>query len=267
MNGAMFDVVFSGPGDEVGDAVFYALTGAAGGVGVTEVTIAMTVFGDGVKVVPAIQYSDDGETWDTAVAATGVEPAEPDGTTTYKPLAVPGGFSGASEKLLVRFGGLVYNASSGDDGKSLCAQVRMEVVVTPKEAGTVTGGPFASPSSGATGSGDDGVATWLTPWMKSAPMDQVRVSWEMASRVGDAESVVVYQTSEDGITLGAVKAFAGTARTSNGVTYGTSFSSPGSANTEWQAARLVRWGSLVRNTSGTVIGGCVSTLRIDWRRG
>lgn len=211
----------------------------------------------GLLLLPGIQYSDDGISWDTATEAAG--PSSPSftsasGLTHWNAIfTCPDHFSTPTERLFARFGVWVKNVTGT---AARAGTVKLTVDVLPKVAGTKMAGPMVTPSSGTT-------TTWLfTPMleMPATRVDVARLSWEMEANTGAAETRPGFQTSDDGVTWSSASTLGATTRTSGGITYGTSWSSP-AVNTR----RFVRFGILTKNNSGSEQEGCVSTLRLDFR--
>ncbi len=164
------------------------------------------------------------------------------------------GATAPTERLFVRFGFFVYNTTGTEPN---LARGRLHVDVRPIPNGGITGGPALSASSGDTTSWQ---FTPLTSTYQTGTFGTARISWEMASNSGECVSKPAYQLSDDGVTWLAPVAIGATTRSSDGITYGTGF-----AAVTLTAGRLVRFGLLVQNASGSELHSCSSTIRVDWR--
>jgi hypothetical protein len=256
--------VLSGKTDSPNTALFNPLTPAMNSAGVVAVKFALEIKGSKVKCQPAVQYSADGIVWDTAVAI------DPDNAGLWKAaanlpayyadyIACPAGFDASSpptERLFVRFGVFVYN-SDASDTKAHQGQVRLTVTPIAVVAGSATQGPVVTPTGGSSTE----LFTPVVGPLSTASIAYVRYSWELQARTGTCATRPGYQTSDDGFTWSVAVDSALSPRTSNGITYGTTF-----ASIDLTDARYVRFGIIAENDggSGDPEAG-QSWLRVDWR--
>jgi len=219
-----------------------------------------------VKTQPGIQYSADGVTWDAPVALdasdSGLWRTGTSGSGDpeyYVGVDCPDGFGGMSpptERLFARLGLFTINVSGT---KAEAGQARMRIDLAPVRGGTVTAGPVAT----GTGGGAVELFTPMTEGLETVNLRQIRMSWEMLANTGDATTRPGYQQSEDGVTWGSVSDLGLTARTGDGITYGT-----GWENAPFGPLKFTRLGIIGVNGAGSGNGdveGCVSSLVLDWR--
>ncbi len=238
------------------NAIFNPMTDAALSHGIYKVRFSVDTEINGMEIKPGLQYSNDGITWSTALKDNSIlSYINSSGVQHFaNVLTCPDDWLSATERLFVRFGLWAYNTA---DSKPRIGRGRMMVDIVPIVSGTITGKRKATPSGGSTvGS----LFTPLTEGMSAPRIAEVRCSWEMIANTGAAKTQPGYQTSNDGVTWDTATAIGATTRTSEGLTYGTAWSAL-SVNTK----RLIRFGILTSNDSGTDLEACVSRLRVDWR--
>lgn len=256
--------VVSSKTDSAATAQFNPLTPAMNSAGVVAVRFALEIAGGKVKGQPGVQYSADGVTWDTPVAIDATDASlwkSAGAAPAFYPdeVACPSGFGASSpptERLFVRFGVFVYNAEASDT-KAHQAQVRLGVTPGRVVSGSLTRGPVLT----ATGGGAVEQFTPVVGPVATAGVATVRYSWELQARTGSCSTRPGYQTSNDGATWSSVVDSGASARTSNGITYGTAFGS-----VDFAGAAFVRFGLIGENDGGTGDPEAgQSWLRVDWR--
>ena len=252
------------------EGVFAPLTPPLPSQNYAEVRLQVEAFGSKVKLIPALQYSSDGVTWDYSETATldngqaWVTVDKNDGTIDFDSwIACPGDWttsadSTPTEALFVRFGVLAIN-TTGTKYNSCAARMTPSPKGAP--AGSIVGGPVAVLTGG-------GAAESFSPVCGPSTTDalsKVRATWSNDGNSGDVETRPAYQLSNDGVTWDTAAAL-GTysAKTANGTSYAEGVDMD--VSTLFENRRLVRFGVLARNTgSGTPPQGCQCSLRIDWR--
>jgi hypothetical protein len=232
-----------------------------------------TEFKAGTKLYPGIQFSNDGIAWNTAVAFNGFStttdaPEGWDYTTfdVWKNLFVDGAGgldSTPTRALFCRVGAFVVAPGGTSFG-----QVALAIEAKPIPARTVQGGPVTLNSLGSTTDNFQACTDWV-PVLDST---YARFSYELLATSNQVEIAPAYQvanyTDVDSDSL--VRAVPDlTARSAVGITYGTTFatwySTSGPDNSGDADYRLIRFGFVTRNASGTTLEGAVGKLRVDLR--
>ena len=210
----------------------------------------------------AYQMSDDGETWTTT--PTGVGSYSATEGWTYDDAAATSVTT--DQRLFVRFGMQVANDTGSTDVEQGMARLRLEV--RPVEGGTLAADLAKVFTKGDT---SDRAFHPLVGPVAIEDVGEHRASLRLYAPSGtsDLDLIPAYQVSNDGISWydgagGAVDAFTtfGTARTSIGTDYGTTFAtfSP-TVLKKW-----VRWGVAAKNAAGSTVEAAQVALRIDYRR-
>ena len=228
-----------------------------------------------VEVQVGIQYSSDGITWDAAVPlnfATGAYWLQESVSWQYASdrFSCPSSFSGPpTQRLFVRFGLWVNNLSGS---KAMMGMAQLVVQLDDIESGSVSAGPMCTPTGGGNGATTTEVFTPMTGAISTAAIGSIRASWEQIANSGNVASRPGYQVSKDGVhwtdtTPGAEGTFVDpglTPRTSDGITYGTAFTSVSSSLEDF---RWIRFGIIAENNTGSnqLIEACQSSIRVDWR--
>ena len=99
----------------------------------------------------------------------------------------------------------------------------------------------------------------MTDAVSSEGMGALRVSFGMDANSGACKMRAGYQVSTDGVSWTGTTA-AGAWRTSDGTTFGTSFS------TVTIDEPFVRFGLILTENSGSLVEACLGRLRVDVRQ-
>ena len=245
---------------------FIPATGALASAGVKSATFGVyledSTF-DNIKVRPGVQYSDDGITWDTAVAidlgGTGAEYAT-DAGWTYKTSFVDLE-SVATPKVFVRFGFMVLNVSGATVEGGLA---RLMFDLAPQNGGSLVYGPTKVNSAASSATE---VFTPMSEPLEAMQITAVRRALELQASTGGIEIGFGYQVSDDGETWASVKdgtagTFASVSTTvdTNTIDYDSSYT------TVALTTKYVRFGAYAKNKSGgDDVEAGLASIRVDWR--
>jgi hypothetical protein len=243
-------------------ALFVPLTGPLDTTNIKEARGAMQLAGitGQFRARAAYRMSDDGITWSATVTnltsyATANGWAYNESTVTS--------FT-TDQKLFVQFGVEVSNVSGAQVEHGM-AQLRFQVrnlrgqsLVATRQKVWSSGGASAAIFHG------------LTRPILIEDVGEYRATLELMSNSGDVQTQPAYQVSNDGRTWysGAVSDSAGsfttfgTNRTTNGITYGSTFTSFAPA----EMKKWVRFGVATKYGSSGVPETGMVTLRVDVRR-
>ena len=237
-------------------ALFNAMTPAMSTVDMKEARFAVWLSGLGLlKVKVGVQFSNDGITWDAA------------GTVT-----VAGGFasaigwtfdsnwidltavSGTTQRLFVRFGVQAYTTSgTATEG----GQAELRIQVKPKAGNTITVGPVRAWCTGSSA-----IFIPLSEPIPSEAIGEIRGSVEMLASSTDLGIKCAWRQADTPSVLAdwSSSTSFGTEVTSDGIQYGTTFSTPSVTK------KYVQFGVDARNTAAaSVIEACQATIRVDYR--
>ena len=212
----------------------------------------------------AYQMSDDGITWSSTV--TGLGSFAPTAGWVYNDDAAA--VITADQRLFVRFGLEVANVNSSVQIEQALA--RLELDLRP-----IVGGTLAVEEQKVFTNGTNSSVTRLFfPLLAPVPLEDIgehRATLQLQSSTGLVGVIPAYQLSDDGLTwydgnAGAAGTYGtfGTERTSDGTTYGTTFSAP-TAN-DGSKRRRVRYGVAAKNTVNGLPETVLASLRVDYRR-
>jgi hypothetical protein len=209
----------------------------------------------------AYQMSNDGNDWNTTPTAIGSYV----GTTGW---IYDTGASSAittDQRLFVRFGFAVANGTGSALEQALG---KLSIEIKPAEGGTLLADGVKVFSNGGTSDPSRIFHPLLGPVVLEG-VGEHRPSLKLYFSSGLVQVKPAYQVSNDLLTWddgegGASNTFAefGSARSSAGIDYGTTFTAFNPTNKKL----YVRWGVAVNNVSGSVNEAGLVTLRMDYRR-
>lgn len=242
--------------------------------------VRFRVWADGIlptdaspTVVPAAQFSDDGETWtDTAVAFNYTAATPPQSVwdctsfLAWKNLYNTTDLNNPTRRLYVRFGVRLTSPS----GPNYAGRIVLAVENKPVFARTLLSDQRIVNCLLSTGTPGD-TFTPLTEFIEAAEFTHARFTFELVTSTGEIEILPAFQTADTEFvssTSPTWRATSLTPRSTAGVTYGTTFSELFPTGLEADAKRrLIRFGVSARNTatSGAVAETAAVRLRVDLR--
>lgn len=244
------------------NAIFVPMTGALNSTEVKNVRFAVWLAAAiGLKMRPAVQFSNDGITWDTAVGMNldgiGAEYASANGWT-FGNGAFHDIFAIAAEKLFCRFGALSLNVT---DSVVKAAQCALQIDIEPVPAArSMTFGPRMVYCA------SDAV-TWLaqdiTGAIKSENVNSVRATMEIVGTTGNMTLKATVQEANNPNLPSDwtdVADVTGISRTTDGITWGTSFQSVTIAKRYFRI--VIKTQGLMGNST---VQAASASLRLDAR--
>lgn len=241
---------------------FNPLTEALDSTHFSEVRVALHVQAlsdSNVEMKPGVQYSNDGLTWDSAIALD-LATAPSDWSSgagwkymdSWKTLPPSG-----TQRLFCRFGVIARNSSVGSS-RPQNAQVKMYISYRNTGGQTLLGAAMVN-SSGSTSN-----YAWH-PMTDPVPVGNIaswRVSFEMSENSGASSLVAGYQVCDSVDSWDSDATLTGQSDiTTNTVAYGTTFTSA-----SFGAKQFVRFGIRCKNASGAKTEMANATLRVDLRQ-